>query len=451
MLRAFDFLRVRDLPWMTRPNYASERSHMALWGVLAGVIEGNTSSIVVAKTFGASNLLITVVWATPMVANMLSLLWADLLRGRGRKRSFLLLNAAAVLSLMSVGLTPSSWTPWGGWLFALQICLARIFLAGMVTVRSGMWSLNYPNEFRARITGRLQSLRFLVGLFAAAAIASLFNHDPEAYRWIYPAVGVVGVLSLSPLRGFRVRAERNEIRAARRRHPGRRGTRNPFRALLQAFRDGREVLKRDRPFARYCTAQHFLGSANFVVDPVLTIVVTKQLGLDYFQSGALLDLIPNIVMLFALPFWSAMFDRVGVLRFRVTNSAVWLASSVLAGIALLCLSLPIADSGAWCIGILVLSRVVQGVGRGGGAIAWNLGHLQFAGRHQTDLYMSIHVALTGLRGTTMPFLALGAYHLVGWGAIVIAAVLGGIAQWLFVRLAAEEARQRDAAGAAPHS
>jgi hypothetical protein len=87
------------------------------------------------------------------------------------------------------------------------------------------------------------------------------------------------------------------------------------------------------------------------------------------------------------------------------------------------------------IPILLLGRVFNGVSHGGGVIAWNIGHLHFAREHQTELYMGIHVGLTGLRALLMPTLGYLAREQFGYGALVIPIVLAAVACGMFHRLA----------------
>ena len=74
--------------------------------------------------------------------------------------------------------------------------------------------------------------------------------------------------------------------------------------------------------------------------------------------------------------------------------------------------------GNWLAGLtglvmlFALPRVGDGVSRGGGMLAWNLGHNDFADRRMVPLYMGIHVTLTGVRGFITPYLAV--VMLYGW-------------------------------------
>jgi MFS family permease len=433
MRRIFDFLRTDDLPPMTRPNYAAEVRHISLWALFANLVDGSFSSIVVAKTFHVP-LLIPIVWATPMLANLVTFLWGVVIRDRPKVRTFVVLAIGAVLSAATIALTPTDWEPWGGWLFAVQVACTRIFVSGLVAVRSSLWKSNYPQSHRAQIAGRIQTLSALLMLAIGAVVSLLFDRHAEYYRVVYPLVAILGVLSLIPLRRMRVRGERVELR-----HLQQRLATGPANGTWGRFRhslaEASSILKRDRGFARYCTAQYLLGSANLMVDPVLTIFLTQSLAMGYFGSYLLMEQIPTVLALITISHWAPLFDRVGVLRFRVVNTAFWLASFLLVTAALLMRLTP-AGTATFGMAVFVISRIVNGIARGGGSIAWNIGHLQFAGEHDADLYMGIHVALTGLRGLLMSFVGTLAYKFVGAWALLLGVALAWAALVAFRRLAA---------------
>ncbi len=438
MPASLDFFRLKDIPLLARPNYAAELRHMVLWGLFANLVDGSFASIVVAKTFH-SPLLVPVVWATPMLANLLNFIWAILLRGRPKVQAFVFLAVCAALSTGSVAFTPSDWHPWGGWLFAAQIAAARVFVSGLVTLRTSIWRSNYPASHRAQIAGRLQAVSALL-MLAMGLLASLaFDQHASYYRFVYPAAGGIGLLSLIPLRRLRIRGQAQEL-ARLQQHLGAHAGDGPAR-LLASLREAASILKRDRDFARYCSAQYLLGSANFMVDPVLTIFLTQSLKLGYFSSYLLMEQIPTVLALLTIPRWARLFDRVGVLRFRVINCVYWLAGMVLVAGALLIRLMQFQWVGLASIGMLVVGRLSNGAGRGGGMIAWNLGHLHFAGPHQAELYMGVHVALTGLRGLVMPAIGTAAYQTLGPGSLLLAVALT-TASWLSFRRLAQADRSR---------
>ncbi len=428
-----NFLRVDDIPLLARPSYAAELRHMLLWGAFASLIDGTFSGIVVAKTFRMPGL-VPVVWATPMLAHLLSLLWGVVVRDRPKVRTFVVLASGAILSAGSIALTPSQWQPWGGWLFAAQIALSRIFMSGLVTVRTSIWTANYPRSHRAQIAGRIQALNLVLTVIMGAIVTVLFDQHAEYYRVVYPAIAVLGVAALVPLRVLRVRGE---WRLAEHRERHARAGRGAWHELVAGVREAAAILKRDRDFSRYCTAQYLLGSANFMVDPILTLYLTQTAQLGYFGSYLLLEQLPTVLSIVTMPAWARLFDRVGVLRFRVVNSAYWLASFVLAGVALGVGAFDTPFALLAALVVLIMGRLANGLGRAGGAIAWNLGHLHFAGERDAELYLGIHIALTGLRGLVMPFVGTLVYHLAGPWALLLAVGLATAAQLSFRRLARE--------------
>ena len=77
-----DLLGARRLPFLARRNYRIEVCHLFHWGVIVGLIEGNIGSIVVDKTFGGGSLLVAAASATPIGAQLLSIIWGSLAVGR---------------------------------------------------------------------------------------------------------------------------------------------------------------------------------------------------------------------------------------------------------------------------------------------------------------------------------------------------------------------------------
>lgn len=426
-----------SLPFMARANYVREMQHMTLWAFFANLVDGTFSSIIVAKTFHASPLVISLVWATPLLAHLTTIFWSALVRGRPRIRSFMVLALCAIGCILSVAFTPSDRPPWSAWIFTLQIGLARIFLSGIVAVRTSLWAANYPTSHRARIAGRIQMINATILIVNGAMVSQIFDRHPESYRFVYPAIALLGILSLIPLRRIRVRNERRELRRMRAAEIAAHGHRySTWETLVRGLRESAQILRTDRRFADYCKAQYFLGSANFMVDPVLTIVLVQQLSMNYAPSTLLAQQIPVLVMLITIRAWASLFDRMGVLYFRVVNSAFWLASFCSMTVAMFAIH---HGAPGWLgVGLIVLSRLLAGIGTGGGAIAWNLGHLHFASKELAELYMGIHVALTGLRGLIMPFLGTAAYHYFGWASMLISVGFGVGALWLFRRLARDE-------------
>jgi hypothetical protein len=139
-------------------------------------------------------------------------------------------------------------------------------------------------------------------------------------------------------------------------------------------------------------------------------------------------------------------------EFRAKHSWLWVVSQGVMGAGTL------LGSVFW----IGFGRVVFGIARGGGNLAWSLGHNDFAHPERAGLYMGVHATLTGLRGVFAPFLGMLLYlgadartlpgglvlpalpALGGW-MMLLASGLALVATLGFARLQREVERRRRAA------
>ena len=81
-----------------------------------------------------------------------------------------------------------------------------------------------------------------------------------------------------------------------------------------------------------------------------------------------------------------------ILSFRSIHSWFFVVSSICIGVSIATHSV----AGLW------IGAAIRGVGFGGGVLAWNLGHQDYAPIEQSARYMGLHVTLTGIRGLLAP-------------------------------------------------
>lgn len=453
-----DWLAVRSLPFLARRNYYYEVKYLIPWSIFAGLIEGQFASVVVSRSFGASELLIAVASATPVAALLFSLVWGMLCIGRPKVRLLTIFCSGMVLCGGMVAAIPT--TPTGTIWFIAQVAAAQVLLSGVVTIRSALWKSNYPKEVRGQITARLQRLRRFLTVITVLVGARVCDHDPTAYRLLYPAGAVVGILGIIALQKLHIRGERSELRAHRMpRDDGiTRDIAEPhsISALLSpghVVRNMAGVLREDRAFLRYCIAQSLTGIANLMTVAILVALITRELDFSdawaFWISTSLIVALPNLAMLGSIGRWGSLFDRLGVLRMRVVNVSCWSVSLSFAFVGALIIEYRDAFGPSylvWAIALFSARAMFQGIGLGGGQIAWNLGHLHFAKPEQAEVYMGIHVSLTGLRGLIAPLGGMWLWRTIGWPVWPLAIVCSLVSVTLYHAMAKSE---REASSAAP--
>ena len=182
------------------------------------------------------------------------------------------------------------------------------------------------------------------------------------------------------------------------------------------------LLREDPHYASYLGWQFLLGVSNMMIEPALVYAVSREMGANYGTSVALVVVVPTLLSVGTLPLWAGWVDRMHAAEFRAKHSWLWVVSQAVMGIGTL------LGSVFW----IGFGRVVFGIARGGGNLAWSLGHNDFAHPERAGLYMGVHATLTGLRGVFAPFLGMLLYLGADARALPGGMVLPGAARarWL---------------------
>jgi hypothetical protein len=202
-----------------------------------------------------------------------------------------------------------------------------------------------------------------------------------------------------------------------------------------------DLLKRDATYRRFMWAQFWLGWPVMAADAPFIISLDDEMRAGYALAISLTQVIPIFVAILTIPLWARFLDRVHIIHFRAYHSWVFVAAMIITGVGLILHNMP----------LIFMGRIVLGIANGGGMLAWNLGHHDFARGADAALYMGVHVTLTGVRGAFAPFLGTLIYTgmsapfvIPGVGAwifliMTIPTIYGA---WMFVALNASLARQR---------
>jgi hypothetical protein len=413
--RWFGSLSPRNQPWMTRQSFAHERVASTAFPVAIAMVEGGVMGVLAQKAFDVGPNQLAAIMAAPMFANLTSFFWARLARGKRKVKSIARLQVLAALCVGSVALLPT--TPPGATLLTALVILARCMVAGIVTLRSNVWRMNYPRAVRGQVTGRLAQLQMLVVTATPLLGYPLLDWNADLFRVLYPAAMLIAMIGAGAFSKVRLRGERSLLNFERRpaARPRPHGEAGPiYEYDPEAETAGEitviDVLKRDWRFRRYMIWMFLAGMANMSGEVALVYYVaqfTDGLSFEYLISILLTTAVPMSLALVTLPIWAKLLDRIHIARFRVRQSGFWIGCQLGHFLGALTGSLA----------LLLLPRVLQGIARGGGMLAWNLGHNDFADRRLVALYMGIHVTMTGLRGAMVPFIAMALLR--GWSPLAL--------------------------------
>lgn len=436
----------KTLPPMLRANYARELVSWMFLPLMLGAVEGGTVAIIVKKSFegapGVSDVWLDVAVAisaaAPNVANLTSFAWAALSHGKAKVPFIAALQLATALLVALIAAVPTN--AFGLVALVSLVLLARTTWTGVITIRTAVWGANYPRADRARIAGKMATVQSLALALVGFGIGMAMDYDESAFHWLFPLAAVGGLFGNSIYRKVRLRGQRRLARAELDGRAEHRPTLSPI-SIVRVLRD-------DARYRRFMSCMFVFGLGNLMLAAPLAIVLNDGFHVTYLEGILISAAIPALLMPLSIPAWSKLLDRRHVIEFRAVHSWSFVLASLLQflGAALLRIEFFWAAS------------VVTGVAYGGGALAWNLGHHDFAPAHRDSEYMGVHVTLTGLRGLMAPFLAVGIYKWFdrssegsggGFWVFAVCLVLNLIGAVGFVRMRKALRKAREAGD--PHS
>lgn len=375
---------------LTRHNYRRELISVGLLGPATACVEGGVVGVIASKAFNANDYIVGLLTAAPAVSNLTAVLWTRLIHGRDRVRAVNMFQIGVVACVLVMGFAPPGEV--GLWMLVGGALLARCFLTGMIAARTDLWRGNYPRERRARTIGHVTLLASLVVGLTALAMGAAMDVTPQAFAWVYALSVVLGAVGIKVFSTVRWRGRATQIAAERGGRTGAGAEKSKERgATLSAMT---QVLRRDPMYRRFMAAQFMLGMPQLAALPVFILAIKDVFGASYTASLVLTQTLPVIVPVVVIPLWAPLLDRMHIVRFRSWHSWVFVLANVLMFAAFWLKNEP----------LLYASRIVLGVATGGGMLAWELGHHDFAKREQATIYMGVHVFLTGVRGAFSPFL-----------------------------------------------
>jgi hypothetical protein len=384
------------MPPLTRPNYARELAAAVFLPWIIAIVEGGVIGVIVKKYFEDAvdpvwiSYAVATLTAAPSFANITSFIWVRLTHGRHKIRSVNRLQLAVAGLIALIALAPRD--EWGLLMVVACAVAARIGLAGIVTIRATVWRQNYPREARAHLTGRIATVVTIVVALVAGLVGLAMEVDAAAFRVVIPLAALVSVVGIRIWSTIRVRGHRRLLRAERDNNGDDRPSFNPLRMW--------RILIDDKRYGLFMLCQFTIGAGNLMLLAPIVLLATDFFDLGYFQGILVAQVVPMVMMPFFLTLWARLLDAWHIAQYRAVHSWVFVLMAALL----------FASAQVDAVWLLYLGVAVRGVAFAGGALAWNLGHNDFARDDNAAQYMAVHVTLTGIRGLIAPYIGVWLYQ-----------------------------------------
>lgn len=285
----------------------------------------------------------------------------------------------------------------------------------MAAVQQGTLMLQiYAENYPSRERGNRLTIPLIIVALSAIAYSLLGGHLLDVsignFRWLYLIMIISAVCSAC----FVYQMPSQQLSTS--------NVGNPWQNL--------SLIWKDSFFGYLLGSWMLLGLGNLITMPIrVEYLANPSFGVnaDNTTIAFLLLVIPSIARVASTYLWGRLFDRLNLITTRNLLNVCFLLS-----IALFFFTKNIY--------LLSVAMAFVGISMGGGKIIWSLWVTKIAPENKASSYMSVHMALTGLRGSLAPFigywiLSRSSSSSVFWVAIV-GMILIGISIFLFEQVRA---------------
>jgi MFS family permease len=229
----------------------------------------------------------------------------------------------------------------------------------------------YPVERRGYLMGLVRVLVVLGSMLGALVAGQVLAH--VSYRWVFPAVTLLGLLSVAAFARIGVPAAPGEPAP-------------PNVRLWDTFK----VMKHDPAFRLYSTCFYLYGFGNLIAGPMVPLIQVDELKITPQWVGYLATTSAAFSMIGYL-YWGRLLDRHGPFRMML---------SVYAVISVYAITYYLAHS----VPVLLIASAATGLAWAGGDLGYINAAMRFGSRESATAYASMFAFLQACRGIPAPFI-----------------------------------------------
>tara|TARA_Y100001934_G_C12364259_1_gene782533 strand:- start:1019 stop:2320 length:1302 start_codon:yes stop_codon:yes gene_type:complete len=277
--------------------------------------------------------------------------------------------------------------------YVTGLAVAQIAIAQQPTLRIHVHTNNYSPSGRGR---RLAWVFMVAGLSSIASsygFGLFLDYRWDDYSWVFAIMALAAILCGSTLALIPTGRLRGDSQAG------------------LGLRGSLRMVRGDKLFAIVLLGWMLLGLGWISTAPLRIEYLSAKEGLNMSNSQiALLTVaIPSLTEILFLRFFGGLFDRTNFVPFRIALNFFLIFSILL-------------FFHGKTFSTLCIASIFTGLAFGGSSIAWSLWVTRLASPGKEAAYMSIHMALTGVRGMLAPFLGYYLLMQIGFeGAAWVAA------------------------------
>jgi len=255
---------------------------------------------------------------------------------------------------------------------------------------------NYRHSHFGKLFGYATTANKVFTMLFTFLTGLLLDIDPNSYKYFYPIIGVLGVVSVFQL---------TKIPFLQKFEPS---STPIWHALGQSSRRVFNILKFNKPFRDLELGFMLYGFAWMSTHAVITIFYVVALDLNY-NSVAFYNNAYNLVAILVLPLFGKLIGRKDPRRFGIITFASLMLFIVFTGLTEFYGGyIEIWEYKLYYM--LLIASVFNGLFMGSMPILWGIGSSYFCKSHEAADYQSVHLSLTGARALFAPIIGIQLYE-----------------------------------------
>ncbi len=422
-----DLNLIRHLNLAEKHTFRLHMIYSAIEGIILGVLALN--EYVFIYSLRGSNYQLAFLFQFSMVVFVFLFIFNQFRKRIRNKQKMLrvtgLLTRLPLILLILIPADESALSGQSGWHY-LFLGVFLVYFFGNIIIYPAINVLlktNYRHKNFGKLFSYATSLNKIIILIATFAYGLLLDADNYAFRFVFPVVGVLGVISLYVLSGI------DYSRVVQ--HPAALKFRDSVRESLSNMV---HILKTNRPYLHFEIGFMVYGFAFMISVTIINIFFQDALHLNY-TSVAFYKNAYNILAIMLLPYFGKLLSNIDPRRF----AAITFAALFMYVFFLLMTDFFPAYVDIWGVKLyymLILSFLFYGIFAATMSLLWFIGSAYFCKPEEADDYQSVHLSLTGVRSLFAPLFGIYFYELMGftWTFIMTMAVIlvaMGLMRWSY--------------------
>jgi MFS family permease len=267
---------------------------------------------------------------------------------------------------------------------------------------------NYTHQNFGKFYSYSMTINKIIALITTFVYGILLDINNYIFVYIFPLMGILGILSIFILSNINYENNKKDI------------IKSDFSSsILKSFNNVKNILKSDKSFFDFELGFMFYGFAFMVTVTIITLFFDIVLNLNYisvaFYKNAYL-----IIAIILTPIFGRLIGKIDPRKFAIFTFISMIIS--IFGLILTDLyPFYLEFFGIKMYLMIIFYILFYGIFTATMALLWHIGSAYFCEKTEVDIYQSIHLSATGVRGIFAPIFGVILFEMIGFiGTFVIA-------------------------------